>query len=373
MILVGANTFTGAVTVAHGTLRVDHDSALGVTNGTTTVNTGASLDVGAPNTGANGLDLGNEQIFVIGSGVNSEGAIVSTFGNAQINALQLVTLTGDTTFGGTGPWSVGGANPGRWDIRGTPTTAFLSTGGQAYNLTKTGSNEVRLTGVTVDPALANIDIQQGALGIEGDTTSLGNPNSTLTVQPGATLELVSATNRFNKKFVFIGDGVNPTVFNRIGNNTMSGPVALSNECVLQILSATSLTNRGPISGLGGLTKTGPGALRLTSTNTYTGNTLVSAGTLALLGTGSIANSATITVASGAILDASGRTDHTLVVNSGQTLKGDGSVLGRVTIAAGATLAPGDNSIGTLTVNSNVTLAGLALMETTAPTRRTATW
>jgi hypothetical protein len=70
--------------------------------------------------------------------------------NAQLNALHRVTLTGDATFRGTGPWTVSGANPGRWDIRGTPATAFLSMGGQPWNFTKTGANEVRLAGVTVD-------------------------------------------------------------------------------------------------------------------------------------------------------------------------------------------------------------------------------
>ena len=40
-------------------------------------------------------------------------------------------------------------------------------------------------------------------------------------------------------------------------------------------------------------------------NTYTGNTTVSQGTLALVGTGAIPNSPKIIIASGATLDASG--------------------------------------------------------------------
>ena len=367
LTLSGANTFAGAVMVAEGTLRVDHDSALGATSGTTIVNSGATLDVSAPNTGVNGLDLGNEQILVTGSGVNGQGAVRSSYANSQINALQMVTLTGDTTFGGTGPWTTSGNDPGRWDIRGTPSTAFLSTGGQPYNLTKLGSNEVRLAGITVDPALANIDIQQGLLAFEGSATSMGNPNSTLTVHPGGTVGFASATNRFNKKFVLIGDGLTFTVDNKSGNNTILGPVTLSNECVFRLQgSGTTLTNRGPISGSGGLTKiggaTGGSTLVLTATNTYTGDTRVSTGTLMLSGTGSISNSPTITVATGAILNASGRTDRTLTIASGQTLKGDGSVLGRLTIAPGGTLSPGDNSLGFITVTSNADFAGVVTME-----------
>ena len=202
LTLGGANSFTGAVTVAQGTLRVDKNSALGTTNGTTTVASGATLDIGGPTFGSNALSLGAERMFVAGGGVAGRGAIVSTSSNAQPNALRLVTLTGDATFGGPGPWTASGLNPGRWDIRGTPATAFLSTGGQPYNLTKVGSNQVSLASVTVDPALANIDIQQGVLSFEGSTTSMGNSNGTVTVHPGATLMFVnSSTNRMSKGFV----------------------------------------------------------------------------------------------------------------------------------------------------------------------------
>ena len=352
----GTNTFTGAVVVAEGTLQVDNNFALGVTNAPTTVNSGASLNLAAPDLTANLLHLGGEQIFVSGVGVDGLGAILNSSTVAQQNALQRVTLLGDTTFGGRG----------RWDIRGTLATALLSTGGQPYNLTKTGTNQVSLFGVAVDPALGNIDIQQGVLSIQGNTTSLGNPTSTLTVQQGATLQFLAATNRVNKNFVLTGDGVADTVDAASGNNTMIGLVTLVKDCGFRMQGVTTLTNRGPIGGSGGLIKTGGGTLVLTATNTYTGNTRVSVATLILSGTGSISNSPIITLSPTgtnlAILNASGRTDRTLVVNSGQTLKGNGSVLGRVTIAAGAVLAPGDNAIGTLTLNSNLTLAGIVQME-----------
>jgi outer membrane autotransporter protein len=82
-----------------------------------------------------------------------------------------------------------------------------------------------------------------------------------------------------------------------------------------------------ISGAGGLTKEGAGALTLTDANTYTGNTTVAAGTLIV--NGSIAQSA-------------------VTVQNGATLAGNGTV-GATSVQTGGTIAPSGAS-GTLTVN-----------------------
>ncbi len=96
------------------------------------------------------------------------GAIINS-GAQQTNALTNVTLTGDATFGGTG----------RWDIRGTG--AKLSTGSNAFNLTKIGTNQVSFVGATIDPALANININQGVLAFQTSTSSMGDPTKTVTI------------------------------------------------------------------------------------------------------------------------------------------------------------------------------------------------
>jgi hypothetical protein len=83
-------------------------------------------------------------------------------GAQQTSALNKVTLTGDTTLGGIG----------RWDVRGTGAT--LDTDGNAYNLTKTGTNQISFVGTNVDAALGNITINQGTLAFQTSTSSMGD-------------------------------------------------------------------------------------------------------------------------------------------------------------------------------------------------------
>jgi autotransporter-associated beta strand protein len=117
---------------------------------------------------------------------------------------------------------------------------------------------------------------------------------------------------------------------------------------------------GCIAGPGSLVKTGAGSLVLDSTNIYTGNTTISAGTLALSEPGSISNSAVLNLAGGATLDVMARADQTLTLNAGQTLMGNGGLNGILVSLPGSTVAPGA-PLGTLTVTNNITLGGNLLL------------
>ncbi|MEI9960427.1 MAG: hypothetical protein WDM76_04625 [Limisphaerales bacterium] len=108
-----------------------------------------------------------------------------------------------------------------------------------------------------------------------------------------------------------------------------------------------------------------------ATNTYSGVTDIRSGrTLALIGNGSISQSANI-ILTGSTLDVSQRVDQTLTLALGQTLQGNGSVTGNLAVGAGSTLSPGGaGAIGTLTAAGLVTLSGTTAVEVnkTAGTR-----
>ena len=135
----------------------------------------------------------------------------------------------------------------------------------------------------------------------------------------------------------------------VGNaSTLAGgtfTAAIENDATFKYNSSSAQTISGVISGTGALTKDNSGNLTLSGANTYSGNTSVSGGTLALSAAdNNIANSAAIDVASGATLDVSGITNG-FALASGQTLSGAGTVLGDMTISLGGVISPG-NSPGT---------------------------
>lgn len=158
----------------------------------------------------------------------------------------------------------------------------------------------------------------GPLTIAAGTLRLGPGDSlsdqtTVTVNPAATLDLASNDERF-------------------GALAGSGTVALGSAHMRVGINNQSTTHSGVITGTNGqLIKQGTGSFTLTAANTYTGGTTVEAGAMV-------------------INNASGSATGTgpLTVNAGATLGGSGSVGGAVNVLPGATVSPG-LSPGTISV------------------------
>jgi fibronectin-binding autotransporter adhesin len=130
---------------------------------------------------------------------------------------------------------------------------------------------------------------------------------------------------------------------------MWGDGILTNNGTIVFNRASNYTLATALQGTGNLVKQGGGTLTLPSgvATTYSGATTVSAGTLALSGSGSIAASSNYLI--NGTLDVSATPSGVFTVAAGKTLSGTGTVVGGVAVSG--TIAPGGNAIGTLSTGS----------------------
>jgi fibronectin-binding autotransporter adhesin len=364
----GNVNYSGIATVAGGILQVGNVNAFG-SDGTVMVTNGGTLDM-------NNEGIGNIPVIISGAGVGGNGAIINSVytSSGDQHALDTVELSGDATIGGVG----------RWDIRvnGTQNGLLTTSDGGPHNLTKVGTNLIALVTCTVDGSIGNIDIQGGVLGFQLAGTATGSggwfgqltPGThTISVENGGTLEFNTLGSAY-PMYQNINLNNGSTFLSDDGNNAVSGVTTLQGNDTVNVSgngSSVGLIFYGPINGSGSLNVSATSPLELESTNTYTGNTIISAGSTLLLANnpftsqdGSILSSSNIIIAAGALLDVSGTSSQILTVTNKQTLLGGGMINGALVVSAGGTVTAGSSltSVGLLTVTNNVTLQGSAYMK-----------
>jgi fibronectin-binding autotransporter adhesin len=345
LTLNGASTYSGGTTVGGGTLASGNAHASGPATpfgiGAVTVTNGGLLYLGTTAQEAfgsyqipNNVTLDNGSMYAwdgshrvqgnlhIGPG---GGAIGSTF-DARWEALVegnfpkslfidgFVTGTGNLTVQDKGD-QVGNA----WN---TSAAVFTSEGTPAQN-TYSGT-------VTVNPL--TVSGSGGSYLYLVGTSVLANATIVLT---GNNL---LASGRMGTPTLLFGNGsVDGYGFHTIGGLSGSGDVLLANTILYQAgdgqtgysngapvaltvgYNNSSTTYSGILSGPGSLIKVGTGTLTLTGANTYTGNTTVNGGILALTQP-SLATNSTVAIASGAKLqlDFSGNNQVGALVLNGVT-------------------------------------------------------
>jgi autotransporter-associated beta strand protein len=142
------------------------------------------------------------------------------------------------------------------------------------------------------------------------------------------------------------EAVQAYVMNSASNT--SSTLTLGNGNTTETLQFGTIMDNLSSGGTVALAKIGTGNLTLNSAETYSGNTTISGGTLALGPSGSILNSAEIMVVTNAAFDVSqGYFD----LGANQILAGSGTVNGSV--QADGTISP----VGTLTFNNDLTFDG----------------
>ena len=321
-ILGGIGTIGGTVNVAAGGhLAPGSTGAIGtLTTGSLTLNSGSVLDyiLGTPGSGTPSTGGKSSLDAVIGTlALPASGAITvnfadnggaggnGSFANGTFKLFTYNTLSGgNATFNNT--FSIGTAPFGKL-------YAFSNTG--------TSNGEIDLTVITAPSA----KVWNGNINGNWDTTTANwQGGNTFLNNDVPTFDDTAA----GTTSITVASGITPAAmtFNNTAKNYTVGGAA--------------------IGGTGSLTKSGAGILTLSASNSYSGGTTVSGGTLR------------VTNASGS---ATGPGPVTL---NGGALSGNGAIGGATTINAGAALAPsfGSGPASTLTVNNNLTVANNASLD-----------
>ena len=386
LILSGANTFTGGMTINASTyVRIGGSAA-----GTTDANAGnnGSLASALAITDNGVLRLTRNDAWTLANNITGSG-LLKIGGTIGTTTSQVVTVSGINSYSGattvvngrlkltgtlTSPITVsGGSLSGTGSTTGLLTTAagtsiVLAGGASTTSLSVNGATFNGATTVTFDTNPIPSTVYDVFTYGSGTVTTPGN----LTVAARGAL----TNDTVNKKYVFTaaasttrtwntttgtwdqnvtanwaeGDlkfvGGDSVVFNEPASDsivTLTGVLNPTSVWVNNTTNAYTFSGSGSITGCTGLTKSGSGTLKLSSANTYTGGTTLTAGSIILSNGSALGSSGTITLNS----PTTGASNTSLLVDASAA---------SVTFARSLTIA--NEGTGTTTVGSSAFSATL---------------
>ena len=383
LTLTGNNTYTGITTVNAGTLAIGDGGISGSIDDTASVSvaSGAALK----------FNHSDDRSFA---------KVISGDGSFEKYGSDKLTLTGNNTYTGittvnTGTLAIGdGGTTGGIDdtasvsVASGATLKFNHSDDRSFakdisgdgSVEKAGSDKLTLTGNNTHTGTTSISAGTLEIG-DGGTTGSIDSTASISVASGATLKFNHSDDRsFTKDISGDGNvekagsdrltltGTNTHTGNtivsagilQIGDGTTTGSiddtasVSVANGATLRFDHSDDRSFAKDISGDGSVEKTGSDKLTLTGTNTYTGITSISTGTLQLGDggmTGSIDDTASVSVASGAIL----KFNHSDNRSFTKDINGDGSIekagsdrltlTGINTYTGGTTINQGELEVG----------------------------
>ncbi len=293
-----ANTYTGTTLVRCPLLELNKPSGINAYAGPLVVGT----DVGGPcevrwfNSNQNPIT----PLTLYANGVVNLGwsNVVEYFGPVTFNGGTVLTGTGFFIGNGTitaNPATTTATINGNLSLGVNPAYLIVSNGvadpDLRINAAISGANIIKQGQGTL--TLAGINTHSGATVVaEGilhadNNAAFGSLGGNTTVADGATIQLgVSAL--IPEHFVLSGSGVGGNgALHVTGSPTIASSIFLNGPTTINVAQTGGLAIDSIISGTGPLTKTGPGNLYLgdvsggTGHNTYSGSTIVTAGTLYL--------------------------------------------------------------------------------------------
>ncbi|EJQ7471229.1 autotransporter-associated beta strand repeat-containing protein [Salmonella enterica] len=359
LTLSGANSYTGGTTISGGTLVATNVEALGTgditDNATLELNAGGDFTNNIGGTGSV-VKSGDKTLTLSGTNTYRGGTLISdgTLVASNVEALGTGNVTDNATLelntGGDFTNNIGGT--GRVEKSGDDTLTLSGsntyTGGTLISGGTLVANDVNALGtgdVTDNAALM--------LNTGGDFTNNIGGTGRVEKSGDGTLTL-SGGNTYTGGTLISGGTLVATNVDALG----SGDV--TDNATLELNTGGDFDNA--ISGSGQVVKSGDETLTLSGANSYTGGTLISGGTLVAsnveaLGTGDVTDNATLELNTGGdFINSIGGTGR--VEKSGDetlTLSGTNSYTGGTLISGGTLIATNVDALGSGDVTDNATL------------------
>ncbi|MEZ5889625.1 MAG: autotransporter-associated beta strand repeat-containing protein [Xanthobacteraceae bacterium] len=345
LTLSGTNTYTGGTTINAGTLSVNSDAKLGNTAGGITFN-GGTLQSTASFTSNRDVTVGaGGGAFDTSSGTLTLGGLIAGTGALTKSGAGTLRLIADSPgFTGTTTISAGTLQLGNNSTAGSIAGDIVNNG----TLVIDRSNDLIYGGVISGSGVLTKN-RANTLTLTGNNTYQGQTNLT-----GGTLE-AGATNAFSANSAHVLssgttldlNGFDQTIGSLANSGGGSNRIVTNSSAIAAILTTggnnTSTTFAGVIqdgTGTVSLTKEGAGTFTLSGANTYSGVTLVNAGTLRAATANDFSANSAHTVAAGAFLDLFGGSQ---VIGS---LAGAGTVINSSASATARTLTTGGDNAST---------------------------
>jgi autotransporter-associated beta strand protein len=370
--LTGANTYTGTTTVSVGTLQIGNGTSGSISNSSAAViNSGATLAFdeanGSTYSGAvtdNGFLAGAE-----GTGItNTLSGVISGTGAVSQTGAGTTILTGADTYTGATTASAGTLQVGN-GTSGSISNSSASTVASGATLAFDEANGGAYSGT-----IANSGLVAGAEGT-GITNTLGGVISGTGsfTQTGAGKTILTGADTYNGATVVsagtvqVGNGTSGSISNSSTSTVTAGANmafdeanggsytgAITNSGTISGAEGSGITNTlgGVISGTGAVIQTGAGTTILSNTDTYSGKTIVNAGTLKITGSANSTTGITVNTGGTLLFGASNAINNsaTPIALAGGTLSMQG--LTGATETMGALTLSGNSVIDFGTGNSN---------------------
>lgn len=343
LALTGTNTYSGATTVAGGTLQIGNGGTTGSISANVTDNaalafdrsdamtysgvisgsgTVAQLGTGTLSLNANNTYTGLTTIAAGTLALGTGGASGSVAGDIFNNGTLILDRNDIWTYGGniSGTGSLTQAGTGTTILTGNVSTTGITTISAGTLQLGNGGTTGGLASDVVDNATLVFD-RSDALVFSNTISGSGN-----VVQAGTGTLALTADNTYTGTTTIASSSTL-----QLGNGGTTGSIVgdIANSGTLIFNRADSLTVSQTISGSGDVTQAGTGTIQFDTPQSYTGTTRVDAGTLEV---DSTLASPTILVASGATLAGTGVAAGS-VINDGTVSPGDPLTLPSIATSA----------------------------------------